>query len=129
LAAGSSAFVYISFEVTVNPLAASPNNTLRDNSVTVGGSSPSAVVVSDTSTNGLDPDGTDNDNNPDEDAVTPAPFVKLVKEVRNCGNSLTTCTGTFGVSTSGRPGDYLEYQVRYYNISSQSVTELIVKDL
>jgi uncharacterized repeat protein (TIGR01451 family) len=128
LTAGQSKLIYISFDVTVNPAAASPNNTLRDNSATTRGTTPSSTIITDTSTNGTDPDGTDNDNNPDENTVTPTPFLKLVKEVRNCGSSLASCTGTFAVSATAKPGEYLEYRVRYYNISSQAITQLRVND-
>jgi uncharacterized repeat protein (TIGR01451 family)/fimbrial isopeptide formation D2 family protein len=128
LAANATGIVYISFDVTVNPAAVSPNNQLRDNTATVQGTTPSSAVITDTSTAGTDPDGTDNDNNPDENTVTPAPFVKLVKEVRNCGSSLSSCSGTFGVSATGKPGEYLEYRIRYYNISSQAITQLRVND-
>jgi uncharacterized repeat protein (TIGR01451 family) len=128
LAAGATGIIYISFDVTVNPSAAAPNNTLRDNSATLRGTTPGNIVVTDTSVNGTDPDGNDNDNNPDETSATPASFLKLVKEVRNCGNTLTACPGTYGTSATGKPGDYLEYQVRYYNISSQAVSALVVED-
>ncbi len=128
LAANSTGIVYISFDVTVNPAAASPNNRLRDNSATARGTTPSSTIITDTSTNGTDPDGTDNDNIPDENIVTPAPFVKLVKEVRNCGNSLSSCSGSYGTSATGKPGDYLEYRVRYFNISSQAISQLRVSD-
>lgn len=128
LAASATGIIYISFDVTVNPAAVSPNNRLRDNAATVRGTTPSSVVISDTSTNGTDPDGTDGDNNPDENTVTPTPFVKLVKEVRNCGSSLASCTGTFAVTATGKPGEYLEYRIRYYNISSQAITTLTVND-
>jgi uncharacterized repeat protein (TIGR01451 family) len=129
LNAGTTGIVYISFNVTVDPAAAlAANRVLRDNSATARGMTPLSIVISDTSTNGTDPDGTDNDNNPDENTVTPAPFVKLVKEVRNCGSSLSSCTGTYGVSATGRPGEYLEYRIRYYNISSQAISTLRVSD-
>ena len=128
LAAGQSKLVYISFNVTVNPVAVAPNNTLRDNSATVTGTSPLSIVVTDVSTNGLDPDGTDGDNDPDETEVTPASYVKLIKEVRNCGSSLSSCSGSYVVSEEGEPGDYLEYRIRYYNISSQAITTLLVSD-
>jgi uncharacterized repeat protein (TIGR01451 family)/fimbrial isopeptide formation D2 family protein len=128
LAANSTGIVYISFDVTVNPAAASPNNQLRDNSATTQATTASSLTLSDTSTNGTDPDGTDNDNNPDENTVTPTPFVKLVKEVRNCGNSLSSCSGAYGLTTTGRPGDYLEYRIRYYNISSQPISQLRAAD-
>ena len=128
LAVTQSKLVYVSFEVTVNPLAASPNNSLRDNSATANGTSPASTLVSDTSTNGLDPDGTDGDNNPDESEVTPASFVKLIKEVRNCGSSLSSCSGGYVTSETGEPGDYLEYRIRYYNISSQAISTLEVSD-
>jgi uncharacterized repeat protein (TIGR01451 family) len=128
LAANATGIVYISFDVTVNPTAASPNNQLRDNSATMQATTPSSTTVTDTSTNGTDPDGNDSDNNPDENTVTPAPFVKLVKEVRNCGSSLSSCSGTYGTSATGRPGDYLEYRIRYYNLSSQAISQLRVAD-
>jgi parallel beta-helix repeat protein len=128
LAANATGIIYISFDVTVNPAATAPNNRLRDNRASVRGTSPSSIIVTDTSTNGTDPDGTNNDNNPNESVLTPAPFVKLVKEVRNCGSTLTACPGTYGTSATGKPGDYLEYRVRYINISSQNITALIVKD-
>ncbi len=128
LAANVTGIIYISFDVTVNPAAASPNNQLRDNSATTQATTPSSTTVSDTSTNGTDPDGTDNDNNPDENIITPTPFVKLVKEVRNCGSSLSACSGSYGLTATGRPGDYLEYRIRYFNISSQAITLLRVAD-
>ena len=128
LTAGQSKLVYISFNVTVNPVATTPDNRLRDNSATVQGTTPSSITLSDTSTNGTDPDGTDNDNNPDENTATPTPFVKLVKEVRNCGSSLSSCTGTYAVTATGKPGDYLEYRIRYYNISSRAISQLRVAD-
>jgi uncharacterized repeat protein (TIGR01451 family) len=128
LTAGQSKLVYVSFDVTVNPAAASPNNRLRDNSASTRGTNPASVVISDISANGIDPDGTDNDNVPDENSVTPTPFVKLVKEVRNCGPSLSSCTGTYATTATGKPGDYLEYRVRYYNLSSQAITTLRVSD-
>jgi uncharacterized repeat protein (TIGR01451 family) len=128
LAVGATGIVYISFLVTVDPTAASPNNRLRDNSATANGTSPAFAVVSDTSTNGTDPDGTDGDNNPDESEPTPASFVKLIKEVRNCGDSLSSCSGSYVTSEVGEPEDYLEYRIRYYNISSQAITTLRVSD-
>jgi hypothetical protein len=128
LAAGATKLVYISFVVTVNPTATAPNNQLRDNSATANGTTPSSTVISDTSTNGTDPDGADGDNNPDESEVTPASFVKLIKEVRNCGDSLSSCSGSYVISETGEPEDYLEYRIRYYNISSQPITTLEVSD-
>jgi uncharacterized repeat protein (TIGR01451 family) len=136
LNAGTTGIVYISFDVTVNPAAALPNNTLKNNSATARGTGGSSLVVTDTSTNGTDPDDnsngstevTDTDNGPDEAVVTPAPFVKLVKEVRNCGPSLSTCTGTFGLSATGKPGEYLEYRVTFYNLSSSNIAGLLVVD-
>jgi hypothetical protein len=128
LAANATGIIYISFDVTVNPLEAAPNNTLRDNSATLNGTAPGNITVTDTSTSGTDPDGNDNDNNPDETSATPASFLKLVKEVRNCGTTLTACPGTFGTSATGKPGEYLEYQIRYYNISSRAVSALVVRD-
>lgn len=127
LAVGESKQVYISFDVTVNPLVAAPNNQLRDNQAIVRGSSSSGTVVSDLSTNGLDPDPND-DNNPNESILTPASYVKLVKQVRNCGSSLSTCSGSYVTNVSGVPGDYLEYRIRYYNISSQVISTLMVHD-
>jgi hypothetical protein len=137
LAANTTGIVYISFEVTVNPAAASPNNRLRDNSATTQATTPSSTVITDTSTNGTDPDGTNNDNNPNESVVTPAPFVKLVKKVRNCGNpdtcsapGVTPRTPTdYGVSiTNAKPSDMLEYQIVFYNLSSQNITGLTIGD-
>jgi hypothetical protein len=127
LAVGESKQVYISFDVTVNPLVAAPNNQLRDNQAIVRGSSSSGTVVSDLSTNGLDPDP-NNDNNPNESILTPASYVKLVKQVRNCGSSLSTCSGSYVTNVSGVPGDYLEYRIHYYNISSQVISTLMVHD-
>ena len=136
LNAGVTDTVYISFDVTVNPAATAPNNTLRTNTAMARGTGGSSIVTSDTSTNGTDPDdnnngtveATDTNNGPDEAVVTPAPFVKLVKEVRNCGPSLASCTGTFGLTTTGKPGDYLEYRITFYNISSGNVAGLVVVD-
>lgn len=127
LAVGQSKHVYISFVLTVNPLVAAPNNQLRNNQATARGSTSSGITVSDLSTNGLDPDPNGN-NNPSESVVTPAAFVKLVKSVRNCGNSLMSCSGSYLTSVTGLPGDYLEYRIRYYNISSQSISTLLVSD-
>lgn len=136
LNAGVTGIVYISFDVTVNPAAASPNNTLKNNIATARGTGGSSIITTDTSTNGTDPDNnnngtvepTDTDNGPDEAVVTPASFVKLVKEVRNCGSSLSTCTTSFALSATGKPGEYLEYRITFYNISSGNVAGLIVVD-
>jgi hypothetical protein len=135
LVVGACATVSVRVLVTVDHLAAT-NNTLKDNFGTVSSVSAGGNTVTDTSTNGLDPDDnknnivepSDTDNNPNESTATPAPFVKLVKEVRNCGSSLSSCTGTFGVSATGKPGEYLEYRIRYYNLSSQAITVLRVND-
>jgi uncharacterized repeat protein (TIGR01451 family) len=125
---GESKLLYLSFVVTVDPAAPVPNNTLRDNSATAKATSPGSQIISDISTSGLDPDGTDNDNTPDETTVTPTSFIKLVKEVRNCGVTVTGCTGAFAVSATGKPGDYLEYHIHLYNISSQSVSSALIED-
>jgi uncharacterized repeat protein (TIGR01451 family) len=136
LTSGQTQVVYVSFDVTVDPGAVSPNNFLRDNSATAQASLSSSIIVSDTSTNGIDPDGdgdngdgtTDGDGVPDEDDSTPASYVKLIKEVRNCGSSLSSCIGPYVTSEEGEPGDYLEYRIRYSNISSQSITTLDISD-
>jgi uncharacterized repeat protein (TIGR01451 family) len=128
LAPSSSKVVYVSFKVTVDPNATASNNRLRDNTALVNATAPGAVIVSDTSTNGLDPDGSNNDYNPNENSSTPVYFVKLLKEVRNCGNILTSCSGSYVLTTTGKPGDYLEYRIRYYNISSQVIATLSVND-
>ncbi|MGL4609986.1 MAG: hypothetical protein ACRCYY_09920, partial [Trueperaceae bacterium] len=127
LAVGESKHLYVSFVVTVNPFAALPDNTLRDNSATVRATGPGSSLVTDTSTNGLNPDP-NNDNNPTETTVTPVAFVKLIKEVANCGTGLSVCTGSYGTTAIGKPGDYLEYRIRYFNISSQTISTLVVND-
>src|SRR5690606_8985685 len=68
LAVGASGTVNISFTVSVS------NSTSVDNTATAEGTSPLSTVVTDTSTDGLDPDGMDNDDNPDERDSTPAVF-------------------------------------------------------
>jgi hypothetical protein len=125
---GSSKIVYLSFTVTVNPFALSPNNTLRNNQAEGRGTSGASTVVTDLSTNGDDPDGTVNNNSPDEAVTTPTAFVKLIKEVRNCGTNLITCTGTYAYSATGKPGDYLEYRLSAYSISSQAISALSMSD-
>jgi uncharacterized repeat protein (TIGR01451 family) len=131
LRAGATGIVYMPFDVTVNSVAALLNNTLENN--TARGTGGSSIVIMDTLTNGTGPDDNNGtveatDNVPDENSVTPTPFVKLVKEVRTCGSSLASCTGTFGVSATGRPGEYLEYRVTFYNLSSSNIAGLLVVD-
>lgn len=136
LAVGQSKTVYLSFDVTVNPTALAPNNQLRDNSATANGISPAATVVTDTSTNGIDPDD-DNDgiveagdtnNNPNENVVTPASYVKVTKELRNCGASISPCTRGYVLTETGKPGDFLEYRIHFYNLSSQALHTFNVVD-
>lgn len=127
LMVSESKHVYISFMVTVNPSVAAPNNRLRDNTVIAQGTSPGSTLVTDTSTNGLDPDP-NGDDDPSEDEVTSVSYVKLIKEVRNCGNSLSSCSGSYVTSEIGEPGDYLEYRIRFHNISSYKIGDLEVSD-
>jgi hypothetical protein len=54
--------------------------------------------------------------------------VKITKELRNCGASALLCSGSYVVSATGKPGDYLEYRIHFYNISSQSIFSLRVLD-
>jgi uncharacterized repeat protein (TIGR01451 family) len=136
LAVGESKLLYLSFDVTVNPTAEVPNNQLRNNSATASGSSPSANIVTDLSTNGTDPDNdndgvveaSDSDNNPSENLVTPASYIKVTKELRNCGTSSSSCTGSYVVSEIGKPGDYLEYLIHFSNLSSQPISTVLVLD-
>jgi uncharacterized repeat protein (TIGR01451 family) len=136
LAVGESKTVYLSFDVTVNPTALAPNNQLRDNSASANGTSPASTVVTDTSTNGTNPDddndgiteASDTDNNPNETVVTPASYVKVTKELRNCGASISPCTSSYVLTETGKPGDLLEYRIRFYNLSSQALHTFNVVD-
>ncbi len=69
IAIGAVETVSISFKVTPG------STTTLNNNATVEGTSAGGSPVSDTSTNGLDPDGTDDDNVPDESVPTPVPFI------------------------------------------------------
>ena len=70
LAIGETGTVTISFTVTPGVI------TNVDNTANVTATSPVSTVVSDISTNGTNPDGTDNDNLPDESIPTPTPFIQ-----------------------------------------------------
>lgn len=56
------------------------------------------------------------------------PTITLSKLVRNIGSSLSSTTGTFGTSATGKPGEYLEYCIAYANTGSGSATGLTIND-
>ena len=143
LVVGEIGVVCIEFIVTVNPLDGNANNdTLVDNAATVSGTSPNNQTVTDTSTDGIDPDvdddatnsggedTTNDDNVPNEDVPTPASYLVLIKDVQNCGQlGSVSCSGTYSTDgDSGIPNDVLEYRIRAFNISSQAITDVIVRD-
>ncbi|MBK8492569.1 MAG: cadherin-like domain-containing protein [Saprospirales bacterium] len=77
LGVGASGTVSISFVITP------PFVTTYLNLATAQGTSPGNATVSDTSTDGLDPDGTDNDNNPDEMDPTLVPIPSADLSLQN----------------------------------------------
>ncbi len=68
LAVGETGTVSILFTVTPGAI------TQIDNLAIAQGTSPGDEEVTDTSTDGIDPDGDDDDDNPDESEPTPVPF-------------------------------------------------------
>ncbi|PQJ78674.1 hypothetical protein BTO18_05505 [Polaribacter porphyrae] len=112
LAVGASGSVSITFTVT-------PGITTNvDNTATAEGTSPQGATPTDDSTDGLDPDGSDNDDNPDENTPTPTPFPPLgsigdtvwydtngngVKDMGELG--LEGATVTLDPGTPGNPAD------------------------
>lgn len=50
--------------------------------------------------------------------------LQVQKSVRNCGPLGTTCPGSYSASTTGNPGDVLEYQVLVNNVGG-SVAKLV----
>lgn len=91
---------------------------------------PPNVSLLDTSTNGATLPPTANGDTPSPTPVTlpRTPTVTLGKLVRNIGASLSSTSGTFGTSATGKPGDYLEYCIAYGNSGTASALNMSVED-
>lgn len=131
LNAGACGTILVRFTVTVDHLAAS-NNLLKFNVATARGTSPAGLISAfDDSEQGTDPDP-NGDNDPAEGSGTRATFIKIVKEVRNCGTNPSwgqlICQSSYSFTSTGKPGDYIEYRLTLYNISSTFVPEVRVTD-
>ncbi len=62
--------------LTINVANCGADQTFFVNNASATGTSPGGTTVTDNSVNGSDPDGTDNDNNPDEEGGTPVSFAQ-----------------------------------------------------
>jgi uncharacterized repeat protein (TIGR01451 family) len=52
--------------------------------------------------------------------------LSLFKQVRNCGSG--ACSGAYATNVSGTPGNVLEYCISYRNLSTQTLTQVVVSD-
>jgi len=113
LPVGGLGNVFVTFTVTPGAITA------EDNNATTEGTSPQGTVVTDTSTDGLNPDPND-DGNPEEEVPTPVefsedPIIGLAKAVNTIVNNND---GTFTVT----------YLFNFENLGNVPLTDLVLTD-
>ena len=111
LTVGATGTVSISFKITP------PGITTYNNNASVSGTSPIDAVATDISTDGLDPDGTTSDNNPNESVPTPV-------LVPGADLAITKTDS----STTYTPGDSITYTITVTNNGPSNVTGATVTD-
>ncbi len=117
LASGQSLAVGATGNVSISFIITPPGLTTYNNNATVSGTSPIDAVVSDVSTNGLDPDGTNNDNNPNESEPTPV-------AVPGADLFITKTDG----SATYTPGGAITYTIVVGNNGPSNVTGATIAD-
>ena len=66
--------------------------------------------------------------NTDSTRISLTDSLQLVKAVRNCGASGSSCPATYTQSNTGAPNDILEYQITYINLGPQQLTVIVISD-
>ncbi len=99
LASGQSLAVGATGNVSISFIITPPGLTTYNNNATGSGTSPIDAVVSDVSTDGLDPDGTNNDTNPNESVPTPVQVPGADLAVVKTANNSTPNVGSTIVFT------------------------------
>ncbi|MCL6526884.1 MAG: DUF11 domain-containing protein [Thermaceae bacterium] len=98
--------------------------------VVVPAGQPSGAVDSATFTANLlwsgNPNVTDPEALTDTTSIGTLGALSLYKQVRNCGSG--ACSGAYSTNVSGAPGNVLEYCINYRNLSTQTLTQVVITD-